>query len=149
MNESHWFAQDFCRFVILMRKNVFVPKMCDLVLQQSHEATPDGLKVLFLLHGHRPHPIRPDETQRSDTGQSADSFTIQQIQNKADVLRIKTSTDTTYMLLHRSQMICKLVCHTKSPSTRLLSSYTTAIQKTHQHYFASNVTRSLYCSVIY
>lgn len=41
--------------------------MCDLVLQQSHEATPDSLKVLFFLHGHCPHPVRPDETEKSES----------------------------------------------------------------------------------
>lgn len=48
--------------------------MCDLVFQQSHEATPDGLKVLLFLHGHRPHPIGPDETEKSDTGHSHLTF---------------------------------------------------------------------------
>lgn len=39
--------------------------MHDLVLQQSHEATPDGLKLLLLLHSHRPHAIRPDEKNQT------------------------------------------------------------------------------------
>lgn len=36
--------------------------MCDLVLQQSHESTPDGLELLLLLSCDRTHPIRSGGT---------------------------------------------------------------------------------------
>ena len=36
--------------------------MCDLVLEQSHEAQPDDLKLLLLLQGHCGNPVRPGHT---------------------------------------------------------------------------------------
>lgn len=47
--------------------------MRDVVLQQNHEATPDGVELLLLLRRHRPHPIRPAHT---DIRQSADALQV-------------------------------------------------------------------------
>lgn len=38
------------------------PEVCDVVLQQRHQATPDGLEALLLLHRHRSHPVRPGQS---------------------------------------------------------------------------------------